>query len=327
MPKRKAPDVPLFASPLPGTEFATIVRDSPLPANRRHTILWCFCELCGRQTEYAVAVESVGIYKRLKKGDAKAVPLTEAMCTKAQKAANDLVMQYQEALAGHHGPYAVARLLHDYCNMREMGGDRSVDAFRDQVERYARISEWARHGDLFAAPRLPGTSNGAQRPSKLYCDLHYPRRSVAARRAYQRDRRFVVEYEEVVRELWSQYAGHLRDWHIDDHALVRHAAYHAVRVLKAPTICIEELPLSGSIAMTQTLSRTPREKSIEDYYAYARAAFHYLRHLIKPDHWLDDLQKNEITNQSEIARLLGVSRQAVSAALKRKANRRAPVED
>lgn len=323
MPKKK---MEVEASPQSGTAFATVVRESIpiLPANRRHSILWCFCEFCGRQTEYAVASEAVSVYERLgnESGSAKAVPRTDAMRVKARKVADDLVVQYEQAMTGCYDPDAQGKLLDAFCDRGQMLGDFSVDSFRDQVERRALNFIWFQHGDMYGAVRLPDPQNGAQRPSKLYCDLHQPGRSEATRRAYQRDRRFVAEYEEIVRVLWSRHAGDLRQWHIDDHALVRHAAYHVVRLLKAPTRILDEYPDLKVTATTQS-----REKSIEDYYEKARTSHNRLRQMREPTEWIDDLQERGVTNQSELARHLGVERQAVSAALKRRAKGRAPATD
>lgn len=277
-----------------------------------------FCRFCGRQTEYAVAIETVRVFKVLKGRDAKAIPLTESMRTEAQSVANHLVTLYEQAIAGERGPYGVGLMLTAFCDVREMGGDTSVEAFRDQVERRALITEWAKHGDIFGAPRLPGTHKGAQRPSKLYCDLHYPRRSIDARRAYQRDRRFVAEYEEIIRQTWSSYAGHLRRWHIDDETLVRHAAYHMIRIIKSPTKLLDELSVIRSTVASQQESTTSHSKLIGDYYELARNSYHILRNMMKESKdWLDEMKENGITNQADVARKIGVKRQAVSAALKK----------
>lgn len=314
------------ASPQSGTSFATVVRESipTLPANRRHSILWCFCEFCGRQTEYAVANEAVSVYKRLENesGCAKAVPLTDAIRAKAQKVADDLVARYERAMAGWYDLTTVGEMLDAFCDRRQMLGDISVDSFRDQVERRALNFIWFQHGDMYGAARLPGPQNGAQRPSKLYCDLHQPGRSETARRAYQRDRRFVAEYEEIVRVLWSRHAADLKPWDIDDHALIRDAAYHVVRLLKAPTRILDEYPDLKVIATTHSGG-----KSIEDYYEKARASHHRLRQMREPTEWIDDLQERGVTNQSELALHVRVSRQAISAALKRRAKCHTPAAD
>lgn len=311
------------ASPQSGTLFATVVRESipTLPANRRHSILWCLCEFCGRQTEYAVALEAVSVYKRLENesGWAKAVPLTDAIRAKAKKITDDLVARYERAMAECFELNTIDAMIDTFCDRRQMGGDISVDSFRDQVERRILNFVWFQHGDMYGAARLPGPQNGAQRPSKLYCDLHQPSRSEATRRAYQRDRRFVAEFEEIVRVLWSRHAADLKPWDIDDHTLVRDAAYHVVRLLKTPTRILDEHP-----DLQLTTTNYSLGSSIEVYYEKARASHHILRKMREPTEWIDDLQTRGVTNQSELALNVRVSRQAISAALKRRVKKRVP---
>lgn len=233
---------------------------------------WCFCELCGRTTEYAAAVEARTVFKRLRRGNAKAVPLTDAVRSEALKEADALVRRYEQALAGQYGPEEPGQMVVAYCDIRDMRGDTSVLAFRDQVERRMLIAAWARSGDLWSVARLPNQPEGAAKPSKLYCEHHNPRRSVEARRAYQRDRRFVAEFEELIGLIWSQQAHKLPTWDIEAHARVRREAYRHLQAMKAPTSLIGDLQAGGAVT------------------------------------------------QSDIARQLGISRQAVSAAIKRQKN-------
>lgn len=312
MPREKK----LFAaSPGPNGEYAKVVSasDSTLPPNRRHSILWCFCALCGRQTEFAVACNLVTVYKRLdgERGVAKIVPLTDLICREAQKIADDLVARYEEAMGAAQGAVRVIEMLDTFCNRREMRGDISVDSFRDQVERGARTFVWHQHGDMFGAIRLPGDVQGAKRPSKLYCSLHQPTRNDAARRAYQRDRRFLAEYEELIGVLWSRHAADLKPWDVDDQELIRDAAYHALRLLKSPTTVLDE--------QRDHKAKPPGKSSIEDYYEKARLSFHRLRLMREASGWMDQLREKGVGNQTVLARHIRVSRQAVSAALKRRA--------
>lgn len=319
MPRKKTYAV---ASAYPGSEFADVVRAQVVSAESMNSgtpYLWCFCRLCGRKTEYADALKSERVFKRIKHG-AKEVAISAEMRANAQRRADELVATYAKAVSGAIGLPAPGVLLLEHCDIREMRGDFSVASFRVQVERRTLLLEWARHGDMTAAVRLPGQQQGAQRPSKLYCDLHYSGRSDDARRAYQRDRRFVAEYEELIRELWAQYAGHLRAWNLDDHTLVRNAAYHHLRLMKAPTRALEEV-LDDKDAATPSHKSTSSAKSIEDYYEIARAAHKRIRHMKEPTDWFEGLKSHGTFNQSEVARHLGIERQAVSAALKRKADR------
>lgn len=308
------------------SDFGTVVRTQPPSENRLPSVqpfLWCFCKFCGRQTEYAIAIEATKIFKRLDKGSAKVVQLTASMWDDAQSVADRLVAQYEEAISQPDKPHTAAKMLMELCNIRKMRGDFSVESFRDQVEQRALLVEWAKYGDLQMAARLPGPQVGAQRPSKLYCSLHYPGRNADARRAYQRDRRFVGEYEELLREFWCQYAGQLRQWNIDDHALVRDAAYHHLRLMKAPTRVLDEYAGQATTADSQSTNTALRPMSIDDYYAIARSAHYRLRRrcMTESMDWIDAQLENGVPNQSGIARYLGVRRQAVSAALKRQAVR------
>lgn len=289
--------------------FATVVGESVLPVSRRHSVFWRFCDLCGQSTEYASAVHEFGVFKRATHGAIVAVPQTAAMRAEAKRIEDDLVDEYTDAMAGKLGPYAVAE-MRVLCELPEMRGDFSVEAFRVQVARLSSIGVWLRHGDMLRNPRLPSAPSGRQRPSKLYCEGHNPRRSIEARRAYQRDRKFLSEYEKLISSFWTALAGELRPGHLDDHALVRDAAYHGTRVLRARTRVLDEY------FSPKDTSKNPEEGSIENYYPRARAAYHVIRKMNPSMGWLDEIRDHGVTNQTETARLLKVSKQAVSAALK-----------
>lgn len=290
--------------------FATVVGESVLPEALRHSVLSRFCKLCGQSTEHAVAIQEFGVFKRGTHGAIVAVPQTAAMRAEAKKFEDDLVDRYAEAMAGKLGPFAVGEMLL-LCEIYEMRGDFSVEAFRVQVERLSSFGVWLRHGDMLRNPRLPSAPNGRQRPSKLYCEGHYPRRSIEARRAYQRDRKFLGEYELLISSLWSVFAGELRSWHPGDHALVRDAAYHGTRLLRAPTRMIDEY-----FSPKETAKKNPEEGAIKKYYPQARAAYHVFLKMNASMGWLDEIRDHGVTNQTETALLLHVSKQAVSAALK-----------
>ncbi|BAP88951.1 putative uncharacterized protein [Burkholderiales bacterium GJ-E10] len=238
-------------------------------AKLREPYRWCFCELCGKSTEFATAIEAKAVFKRLRRGSAKAVPLSDEVRAEAQQMANNLVSIYDRALAGDFGPEAAGQMVAELCDVREMRGDLSVESFRDQVERRALMVAWARRGDVFNALRLPNQPDGAPKPSKFYCEGHNPRRSAEARRAYQRDRRFAAEYEELMSIIWNQRAGTLPRWDLEAHAYVRREAFRLLQAMKVRTALIGELQDQG------------------------------------------------VTCQAEIARRLGVSRQAVSKIIKR----------
>ncbi|MGI3475822.1 MarR family transcriptional regulator [Providencia stuartii] len=234
---------------------------------------WCFCELCWRTTEYSANLNSPQVIKRLLRGNAKIVNITPAMRKAAQKKADTIVARYEKALKGELGRYTAPRLYSKYCEAIEMRNDRSVEGFRDCVERITLYQEWAKQGELSWNTRKPGQDDKASKPSKLYCEMHNPRRSDEARRAYQRDRRFVAEYKNLMEAIWSQGINtmFLSPWDIEAHAYVRREAYRLVQEAKAP----------------RTTASTIQELLAQGM------------------------------SQSDVARELGISRQAVSATIKR----------
>ena len=229
---------------------------------------WCFCELCGRHTEYTVALEARKVFKRATKDSATEVPLTDSMRTDAQRKADTLVERYEKLVAQEQAQEALYMVM-TYCDVREMRGDFSVAAFRDQVERVMRIAVWGKHGDTLGAALMPNQREGTAKPSKFYCEHHNPRRSVEAQRTYQRDRRLANEYAELMSTIWSQQASKLPSWDIEAHAYVRTEAYRLLHAMKDTKSLIAGMLARG------------------------------------------------ITNQAEIARQLGLERQAVSIAIKR----------
>jgi predicted XRE-type DNA-binding protein len=252
-----------------------LVRESDTSSDRIRAKLadaygWGFCELCWRSTEYSISIEAQMVFRRLQRGNLKAVPLTNSIRITAQKKADALVARYERACNGEFGPYEPGRMLMTCCEMVEMRGDHSVPAFREQVERRALLSAWARHGELLRPTKLPGQPEGAAKPSKLYCEEHNPKRSDEARRAYQRDRRLATKYLELIEKIWAENAAVLPAWDIEAHAYVRREAYNQLQVLKCPTSAVDELLAQGTMS------------------------------------------------QAEIARQLGISRQAVSASIKRR---------
>lgn len=243
-------------------------------AKLRDSYSWCFCELCGRQTEHAFTKDARAVYKDVGCRNYEAVPLTDSVRDESQRQADLLTNRYEKALAGQCSIDEASELRMAFCNIIEMRGDWSVESFRDQVERGSLIAGWARRGDLLSVARLPKQLEGSAKPSKLYCELHNPRRSIEARRAYQRDRKFSAEYSELISVFWGIVAGYMPAWDIQTHVYVRNAAYSQLQRMKSPTRLIHELQVNG------------------------------------------------VTIQSEIARQLRVSRQAVSAAIKRQAPKR-----
>lgn len=263
---------------------------------------WCFCELCGETTEFAVAIseKARGFYKR----NGTEIPLSDEICEEAEKFSDIRAKSYERALNGHgRRPYIAGRLILKYCGIdgfrklnsealrdrseRAESGMISVEQFREYVDWRTRMALWAMRGQFIgAAPsrqQVKADQDGnlklsrAGEPSKFYCERHNQYRNDAARRNYQRDRSLSKKFQALISQIWREQVSILPTWDIEAHTHVRREAY---RILQ------ESKP----------------------------------RHVKLSDGMIDALRMQGITNQSEIARRLGVSRQAVSAAMKRRAD-------
>lgn len=234
---------------------------------------WCFCELCYQTTEYSIALGNLKIYRKLPKNNAIAVVMTEAMQREAKRMAATLVARYERALKGQYGPYEVAKLQHTYCDWVGERVDYSVEFFRDHVEQYANTYILAKHGDILGTPQLPRQREGEAKPSRLYCSNHNPRRSDEARRTYQRDRRFVAEYQDIIAIIWRNYAGRLPSWDISLHVQVRRAAYDFVQLSKKTIHFIDMYKTQGvsngeeigsALGMTRQAISAARKRHVDD---------------------------------------------------------------
>lgn len=271
MDKRKNPHK-LFDPHLEQLKVERETSSDRIRAKLNDPIRWCFCELCWRTTEYSITLDAHKVFKPLLRSNLKVVPITSSIRALAQRKADKLVSRYERAWAGELGKTEPFRMLLAYCNMPEMNNDFSATNFREQVERSTLLTEWKRQGILLRPSSLPGQPEGSSKPSKLYCEDHNPRRSDESRRAYQRDRRFITDFEELISSTWTEYVASLPMHDIESHAFIRKEAYKKLQHIKSPT-----------------------KK-------------------------LDDLLALKTMSQAKIAETLGISRQAVSAAIKRKKN-------
>ncbi|WP_197479289.1 helix-turn-helix domain-containing protein [Bordetella trematum] len=149
------------------------------------------------------------------------------------------------------------------------------DVSRFSLGHYITLyQEWAKHGELAWSTRKPGQDEKAAKPSKLYCEAHNPKRSDEARRAYQRDRRFMAEYESLMDAIWSQSinSGSLPTWDIEAHAYVRREAYRLLQEIKSPKAAastIEALLAKGmsqaAIGRELNISRQAVSAAIKRY--------------------------------------------------------------
>lgn len=239
----------------------------------RHRYDWYYCELCYRQTEYSEALNYQVVYKKLNGGSARKIVLSDAMKREAQQMADELVARFELALKGIPDAFEAGKLKLAYCDMVDMQGDFSVENFRAQVSQYSLNYVWAKHGDLVSKLRMPAESDAGVKPSRLYCRYHNPRRSVQARRNYQRDRRYFVEYQDLITTIWSLHAGNLPPLDLRIHDQVRRAAYDFVQLSKKSIHIIDMYhaqgitngeQIAGVIKMTRQAISVARKRHSKD---------------------------------------------------------------
>lgn len=173
------------------------------------------------------------------------IECTPAIRTAAAKYAATLTRRYIAILNGSEGPYGLGHLA-GYFTVADLGGDTSPESFREHVEKMERWRLMAEAGNALGVVAMPGLTGKMVKPSVHYCSEHNPRRSIAARRRYQRERRFQAKFEQAVFTLSAEHAHEFRRWRLEDHARIRRMAYE--RVHTKPTIeLIRELERQGII--------------------------------------------------------------------------------
>lgn len=225
-----------------------------------------FCELCWRRCELEATLADPPIYERKRSHLFTKIECTPSIHEAASRHADSLAEHYAAALQGIGGPYALGRLL-AYVTVSELRGHRSVAAFRQRAYEKECLRLKAKSGSLLGTLASPGINGELVKPSAHYCAKHNPRRSIEARRLYQRDRRFQGAFDQAIEDIYEKNAHEFRRWHPGDHAKIRKMAYERARG-------------------TATID------------------------LIR------GLERHGMVSRAEIAQKLGISRQAVYAAIK-----------
>lgn len=231
-----------------------------------------FCALCWRQTEYTIAAERPRIYARRAAHRYTEIECTPAIRAAAAKHADALTRRYVAILEGSEGPYGLGHLA-GYFTVADLDGDTSPESFREHIEKMERWRLMAKTGNALGVIAIPGIAGRMVKPSVRYCSEHNPHRSIAARRRYQRERRFQAEFERAVFTVGAEYSHQFRRWLAEDHVRIRKVAYE--RVHTKPTIKL-----------------------------------------------IRELERQGITRRADIAQKLGISRQAVYAAINAGASKR-----
>lgn len=268
---------------------------------------WCFCELCGDHTEFAktITLRARGIFDLA----GNSVGLTKAMCDKAERVAEFRAKSYERALKREHRwPVSVAaNLILKYCGIdgwRKLHSDElrdrdatsklgeiSVEQFRLYVEGQERMRLWAERGFIGVSPGRNNT-----KPSRT------------------------KDPEDESPDLLLSRAGEPSKLYCSNHNQQRSES--ARRNYQRDRQAIDEFQILIRKIWSEQAGSLPTWDIAAHAYVRQEAYRHlqYLRPLQQrlPSGMVHELVAQGITNQSEIARRLGVSRQAVSAALKHK---------
>lgn len=268
---------------------------------------WCFCEFCGDETEFSktISLNARGVFDLA----GNAVELTKAMCDKAEQVAEFRAKSYERALKREHRwPFSVsANLIQKYCGIdgwRKLHSDElrdrdamsepghiSVEQFRLYVEGQERMRLWLKNG-------LVGVSPG--RNTTKASRTKYPQDGTPGlrlSRAGEPSKLYCSNHNQQRSE--SARRNYQRD---------RQAIYEYQALIQK--IWSEQ---AGWLPTWDVAAHAYARREAYRHLQYFRP----LQHRV-PAGKINELVAQGITNQSEIARQLGVSRQAVSAALKLK---------
>lgn len=259
---------------------------------------WCLCELCGQRTEFALATStsSRGFYKR----NGTEVPLSPEICAKSEKIADALAVRYEQALMGKSSEDPNKMIL-KYCGIdgfRELQteelrdrSDRneaariSVKQFWFYAEGQARMALWAKRADFVGARKRATAAKSKGDVTTKPSRLGEPSRLYCARHNQVRSEEARRTYQRDIERVGEYYELISRIW-----------SEHAGQL---PAWDIEAHAHVRQEAYRILQEQKPRQKRL-------------------PASLIDQLIKDGIANQSEIAKRLGVSRQAISAAIKRR---------
>lgn len=119
-----------------------------------------FCELCWRRCELESALAAPPIYARMRSHLFSKIECTPATRVAALRHADNLAEQYAAALQGKTGPYALGRLLVDAdITVNELRGNRSIDALRQRAYVKECQRLTAKAGNVLGALGSPGITD------------------------------------------------------------------------------------------------------------------------------------------------------------------------
>lgn len=245
-----------------------------------------FCRLCWRYTEAANFQPRLYGKKKLGLRPAVPRPTPDAASRAEAKAIFEQITDIEKCA---RDPYHFSKSSVRYFSVQDiaeiwsgswdLSNPEFVQVIVELIESYLLDQRWicsakivGREAQVPAIPanrtELPHAEKHSIKPSRDYCEEHNPRRSLEARRAYQRDRRYEARFADRFLEL-------VAEWRRDSSSRLTNAV--RTEILRCAYLDV----------MGTTVEKI----------AYWRSC--------------------GVVSQSEIARRIGISRQAVSAALAR----------
>lgn len=251
---------------------------------------WSICTLCWRQTEYAETLLNARRFRQGPDGRFESVSPPER--ARIARWAKRITVWYERALRGEYGQFAAGKLLVTFCDFREADGIfRSPADFYDSVERHLLRRQWAKLAPyperLYWPAALSELAGEGSSRDKQITQARYP--SAVYCEGHNPNRSTAAR---------SQYQRDRRPSTLSDFRRV----YEVFRAVIRP----------GAWKL-EDISRLRR--------------FAYLTSHAKRHHVVRHLVEKHDYSLAGAGRLLGISRQAASAALSRHPNMECPVEE
>lgn len=250
---------------------------------------WSVCTLCWRQTEYAETLLSA---RRFRQGsDRRFEPVQPPERARIERWAMRITEWYERALRGEYGQFAAGKLVATFCDRREAEGViRSPSDFYDSVEQHLMRRQWAKVAPyperLYWPAALSELAGEGSSRDKRIGQAQYPSAVYCEGHNPNRSRAARMQYQRDRRP--STISG-FREAYEEFRAAIRPGAW--------------------------------RLEDITQLRWFAYVASHIKRH-----HAVRHLVEKRGHSVSSAGRLLGITRQAASAALSRHPHQECPAD-
>lgn len=251
---------------------------------------WSICTLCWQQTEYAETLLSARRFRQ--RSDGRFEPVQPPERARIARWAKRITGWYERALLGEYGQFDAGKLVATFCELREADGMfQSVADFYDSVERHLLRRQWVKAAPyperLYWPAALSELAGEGSSRDKRIGQGRYPSAVYCEGHNPNRSGAARMRYQ---RDRRPSTIGGFRQAYEEFRAAIRPAAWKL-----------------------DDISRLRR---------FAYVASHVKRH-----HAVKHLVEKRGHSVSSAGRLLGITRQAASAALSRHPHQECPAEE